>query len=535
MNSRSFVHIANFYTTHHQNIPLQFYGVGMSKQKINNLYQSLQLSGQLRPNKIAISFEGHNYSYLKFKQQVDVSIHCLQHHFQVKKGDILVLALGNCPEFCSLFYAAMALGAIVVPLSIKLKAEDSTSLLNNVNAKIVFYDPSSQPWLSEKQPSAQHQTSLPDWQFILRNADDRTNVQPIELPDVNHEDIAAIIYTSGTTGKAKGAVISHGNFLSAIQTYVDVLGLTEQDSTVLPIPICHITGLSALLCLFIHIGGTIYLQKRFHAADILDTVAKQQITFIHGSPTVFILLIQEARRHNNDSYPSLRMIACGAGHLNIGIMQQLSEIFLHAEIRPVYGLTETTSPATIFPEDVRRSNKQGSSGVAVPGLQLKVCDDYGNQLPHGQPGHLWLKGTMVINHYWQNPDINRQAFSDGWLYTGDIACIDEQGYLFIKDRSKDMINRGGEKIYSIEIENIFSTYPGVEDVAIVPMSSEIYGEEAIAFIVANQQQPLISDNIIQWLTGKIAKFKIPTKIIFMNKLPKNNNGKTNKNLLREQV
>lgn len=416
----------------------------MDNQRISNIYQSLQSSSAQYANKIALSFEGHNYSYQQFHQQVETSAKCMQYHYQIQKGDIIVLALGNRPEFCSLFYAAMALGAIVVPLSTKLKADDSMSVLKGINAKIVFFDPAYQPWLNKEQGVSSHQITLSDWQFTLRNIDNHLEHKPVSLAQVSGEDIAAIIYTSGTTGKAKGAVISHNNVLSAIQAYIDVLQLTEKDSTILPIPICHITGLSALLCLFIHIGGTIYLHNRFQASEILDAVNKQQITFIHGSPTVFILLIQEGKRRNELSgYPSLRMIACGAGHLNSGVIQQLSEVFPYAEIRPIYGLTETTSPASIFPHDVRQSNKQGSSGLAVPGLEFKICDDRNNELPKNKPGHLWLKGPMVINHYWQNPSINQQAFSNEWFYTGDIACIDEDNYLYIKDRSKDMINRGG--------------------------------------------------------------------------------------------
>lgn len=511
--------------------------MGISQPAITNLYQSLQQSVTARAEHMAICFEGHKYSYAQFNHNVSLNILCLTENFKLKKGDVIVLALGNRPEFCALFYAAMALGVIVVPLSTKLKSDDSHIILGSVNAEVVFFDPEHQPWLATSSiEKPHHRISLPNWQFMLRNADNNSLPKPTTKTTVTPDDIAAIIYTSGTTGSPKGAAITHGNFLHAITAYQGSLNLTAEDSTILPIPICHITGLSALLCLFIHIGGTIHLHQRFNAEEILKSVSQYNITFLHGSPTVFILLIQEAEKHlTKYNYSSLRMIACGAGHLNIGIIERLSELFPNTEIRPIYGLTETTSPASIFPQDARNSKKPGSSGLPIDGLECQIRDDSNHLLPAGETGHLWLKGPVVIKEYWKNNKANQQNFQNGWFYTGDIASIDNDGYLFIKDRSKDMINRGGEKIYCIEIENLISNYPGVKDVAIVPRHSEIYGEEAVAYIVAHKDKPLVSDNISQWLSDKIAKFKIPSKIIFIAELPKNTNGKTDKLSLRKKA
>ncbi|GKX50647.1 class I adenylate-forming enzyme family protein [Budvicia aquatica] len=511
--------------------------MAIAQPTIKHLYQSLQQSVEARGEHAAICFEGHRYSYAQFNHSVSLNILCLAENFKLKKGDVIVLALGNRPEFCSLYYAAMALGVIVVPLSTKLKSDDSQNILDSVDAEVVFFDPEYQPWLaSPSQTKPDHRISLSDWQFMLRNADNHTLPSPITDTAITSDDIAAIIYTSGTTGSPKGAAITHGNFLHAITAYQQTLNLTSKDSTILPIPICHITGLSALLCLFIHIGGTIHLHQRFNADEILKAISQYEITFLHGSPTVFILLTQEAEKHLTEyHYSSLRMIACGAGHLNIGIINKLSELFPNTEIRPIYGLTETTSPASIFPLDARESNKVGSSGLPIAGLECQIRDDSNRLLTTNEIGHLWLRGPVVIKEYWKNPQANQQYFQDGWFYTGDIASLDSDNYLFIKDRSKDMINRGGEKIYCIEIENLISNYPGVKDISIVPKHSEIYGEEAVAYIVAHQDSPLVSDNISQWLSDKIAKFKIPSKIIFIPELPKNTNGKTNKLLLRQKA
>lgn len=502
----------------------------MNKIPVNNLYQSLQQSVLLYGSKVALFSEEHQYSYKLFHKLVKNNAYLLANHYQLTKGDIIILAWGNRPEFCSLFYAAVSLGIIVVPLSSKLKRDDGCTIINQIDSKLTFYEQENNSWITEISPNS---ISLSEWQFLIRNADQiPTNI----LPEISPNDIAAIIYTSGTTGSAKGAVITHGNFLAAIDAYEERLGLTSNDSSILAIPICNITGLSALLCLFIHIGGTLHLHKRFNAELILETVQKNHITFIHGSPTVFILLLQEMQGRNNSyNCSSLRMIACGAGHLNIGIIDRISELFPSAEIRTIYGLTETTSPAAIFPQDVKRSKRIGSSGTFIRGVQYRITTNDGEILSAHQTGNLWLKGSVVINQYWCNEEANKKLIKDGWLNTGDIAVVDEDGYVYIKDRSKDMINRGGEKIYSIEIENLISGYPGVHDVAIIAENDDVYGEVPVAFIVADPNEPLLSANIIHWLTGKIAKYKMPTKIIFIDELPKNNNGKTDKRKLKNKL
>lgn len=491
---------------------------------------TLQHTESNNSTKTAIFYNEHKYSYQFLLNSVTLASGILQKHFHLSKGNIIVLALGNRPEFCTLFYAAMALGVIVVPLNTKFKTEDGITVLKSVKADVIFHENEQQNWIVTSQLGKT--ISLNEWQFLFRNFSDK--IHKIDCNGVKLQDTAAIIYTSGTTGSPKGTVITHGNFIAAITAYQKVLRLTANDSSILAIPIYNITGLSALLCLFIYIGGTLHLHQRFSVQQVLNTIDKHHITFLHGSPTVFILLTQ-LMNHQYDqlNVASLRMIACGGGHLNEGTLNDIFQSFPHAEIRPIYGLTETTSPATIFPINAKLSNKIGSSGTFVQGVEYKITDDNGKNLLNGEVGHLWLRGAVVISKYWQNDVVNKKSFKDGWLNTGDIAMIDQDGYLYIKDRSKDMVNRGGEKIYSIEIEDVISRYPGVKDVAMVPEKNAIYGEVPIVFIVSDKKTPLVSANIIHWLSDKIAQYKIPAKIIFVDEIPKNQNGKTNKLILRE--
>lgn len=492
----------------------------------SNIYQSLLQRAKVQPDAVAIVFEEQSWSYHQLLVKVNQTMLWLTTTVQLKKGDRIVLGWGNTIEFCQLFYAAVGLGIQVIPLSTKMKEFEGKEHLSCINADAVFWDDTYQPWLAQLSAKG---VSLSQWRNVIFT--DEINF----INQVNEEDPAVIIFTSGTTGAPKGAVITHKNILSAVYAYQETLKLSEHDKTILAVPIYHITGLSAILALFIHIGGTIYLHKKFNAKDIISTIAKEKITFLHGSPTVFILLIQKIKENksiNLERINSLKMIACGAGHLNEGTIKELSYIFAKTSIHSIYGLTETSSPATVFREDIRYSDKKSSSGTPVPGLQVTIRNDKGENLPANCTGNIWVKGDVVIQRYWPDSPANTTSFNDGWFFTGDIGYMDDDGFLYIQDRIKDMINRGGEKIYSIEVEDLISNYPGVNEVAVIPIESTIYGEEPIAFIIPENQVCLTSKEIIEWLKDRVPTYKVPVRIMFTRNFPRTWNGKISKKDLK---
>ncbi|EOV8086309.1 class I adenylate-forming enzyme family protein [Providencia rettgeri] len=492
----------------------------------SNIYQSLLQRAKVQPDAVAIVFEEQSWSYHQLLVKVNQTMLWLTTTVQLKKGDRIVLGWGNTIEFCQLFYAAVGLGIQVIPLSTKMKEFEGKEHLSCINADAIFWDDTYQPWLAQLTEKGM---SLSQWRNVILT--DEINF----INQVNEEDPAVVIFTSGTTGAPKGAVITHKNILSAVYAYQETLKLSEHDKTILAVPIYHITGLSAILALFIHIGGTIYLQKKFNAKDIISTIAKEKITFLHGSPTVFILLIQKIKENksiNLERFNSLKKIACGAGHLNEGTIKELSYIFAKTSIHSVYGLTETSSPATVFRDDIRYSDKKASSGTPIPGLEVAIRDDKGEDKPANTTGNIWVKGDVVIQRYWPDSPANTTSFNDGWFFTGDIGYRDDDGFLYIQDRIKDMINRGGEKIYSIEIEDLISNYPGVNEVAVIPIESTIYGEEPIAFIIPENQVCLTSKEIIEWLKDRVPTYKVPVRIIFTRNFPRTWNGKISKKDLK---
>lgn len=499
-----------------------------------NLYASLSSTSGLFPDKKALIEQSKEVTYKELKKMVDIFSYNLNKRFSVKKGDKVALLMVNSIDFCVSFYAIAKLGAISIPISTKSKSTELAHFLKDSEAKVLILN--SQWWPNVREvigaTKIQHcivtggctgaEGEIPIEELYLQHEDGVTSDAAADIFDT-----AVIMYTSGTTGTPKGAILSHFNLLHSIISYKRILGLTSEDSTIIPIPIFHITGLAALMGLFVHIGGTIYLQPYFNAYKVLETVQKYNITFLHGSPTIFILLLGEAEKFGE--LKSLRMAACGSANMPPDILAKIKKWLPQMEFHTVYGLTETSSPATIFPGDVYGSDKIGSSGLLIPGLEAKIVGDAGEELPANQPGELMLKGSVILEKYW---NIEHKDIEKKWFRTGDIAKFDEDGYLFIVDRKKDMINRGGEKIYSIEVENLLCSHPAVEEAAVVGVPDPVYGEVVKAVIVINKGCTLSEDEVKVWVSQKLAKYKVPKYVQFVDKMPHTNNNKINKKLLK---
>ena len=495
------------------------------------LYLSLAKTVESHPKKNLLIFSERTLTSTQFFNEVKCCI-----SFLIKsgfsKGDVIFNAMGTSIEFCVLLYAANALGIIVVPISTKIKTDEFQMLLGQLMPKVVFFDEDVQPFVNELLPAEKR--------ISLRLFSDFRAYDRIDIPltdGVKGSDPALLMFTSGTTSAPKGAVISNNNIKAAIEAYKDALKLSDLDSTILGVPIFHITGLIAILGLFVDIGGSIYLEKRFNAKEILQLIKEKNITFLHGSPTVFALLHKEYIKNGATSaLLSLKSIACGAGRLNQGIIQSLKHLFPNADVHSVYGLTESTSPFTIYRGDISNTKNCESSGTPSLGAKIQIRDDKGNILPANHPGHIFIAGPMVITHYFPNNESTKSLFDKEFLNTGDIGLLSDSGELFVKDRVKDVINRGGEKVFCPEVESIISTYPNIVEVALVAKNDEIYGEIPVAFIIANQDQKEIDhEDFKNFMKQHLAAYQRPVELYFVDELPRTNNGKINKRKLREIV
>ena len=344
------------------------------------------------------------------------------------------------------------------------------------------------------------------------------------------EKPAIIMFTSGTTSKSKGVLLKNYNIMHAVEVYRRTLGITERDVSVIATPIYHITGLVALLGLFVYTGGHLYLHKFFDGARIVEEARRYGFTFIHASPTAFNLIIQAGE--GTPSIESLRSFACGSSNMPKDKLRRLHRWLPKSSFHTVYGLTETTSPGTVFPEDAASSPYIGSSGLPVPGTRFKITDENGKELEDGQVGEICISGTLVPDGYYKQIS---DTLRDGWLRTGDLGYFNRDGYLFVVDRIKNMINRGGEKIWCFDVENELEMMDGIQDAAVTGIPDDLYGEVAAAVVCLEPGSGLKQESIQQYLGERIARYKVPVKIKIVDKVPQTPNGKTDKIAIRKML
>nr|WP_298090846.1 class I adenylate-forming enzyme family protein [uncultured Blautia sp.] len=492
------------------------------------LYDALCKTAQSFPDKTAIV---DNYdrscTYTDLLAKTDAFASYLYQKQNIHRNSHVALMMYNCLEFCVSFLALLKLGAVTIPLPSKYKKQEVSSLVEKADVSCIICDQDFYKWFEDFETQGIRRIACSD---IEKGYGLATYHSPETESPVCHDsfDDTIIMFTSGTTSQSKGVVIKNYNIMNAVATYQKILNITADDISVIPIPIYHVTGMVALLGLFIHCGGTLYLHKIFNARRVLQCVKEHNITFLHASPTVFSMLLEE--KDLFPSLPTLKQFACGSSNMPKEKLTAIHNWLPHSVFHTVYGLTETTSPATIFPGDASTSPYIGSSGFPVPGTVFEIRDDNGAPLKDGQIGEIWIHGNVVLTSYYKT---DTPSLKDGWLGTGDLGYFNEKGYLFVVDRKKDMINRGGEKICSFDVENEIYKLKGVNEAAVVGIPDDVYGEVAAALVKLGPGSDLDEPKIQALLHKKIAKYKIPKRILITDEIPLTPNGKIDKRAIRK--
>lgn len=496
-----------------------------------NIYADLfGTAGRLGEKTAIVGDNGISYSYNSFLDMVKQFSQYLYYDQRVRKGDHVALILRNTIEFCVALYALAKLGAVVIPVSTKFKPIEWKKLLSGLPVKLILteslYEESARAICEEDGPVVVSCKENDGFESVCMGREYEDD------PYANSawEDDFIIMHTSGTTGKSKGVVLTNFNIANAIVSYEKVLGVKEEDSTLIATPIYHVTGLIALLMLFIHCGGKVYLHSAFDAERVLESVKQEGITLLHASPTVFIMLLEQ--RKKQPKLPSLRIFACGSANMPPRIIRELNEWLPDMEFRTVYGLTESSSAGTAFPDDAAKSEKIGSSGIPVPGIDIKLLDSEGGEAAKGDAGELCMFGSVVLDRYYE---LEVDTLSrDGWFKTGDIARIDDDGYVYIIDRKKDMINRGGEKVWCNEVENAITRMPQVKEAAVIGVPDSRYGEAVMAVVELKDGSQLDITDLKEYLKPLLAKYKIPEYLEFVKAIPRTAGNKVDKKALRNK-
>jgi long-chain acyl-CoA synthetase len=454
-------------------------------------------------------------------------------------GDRVALFLGNCWEFLATVLACNRLGAIVVPIGTRQRRAELEFLLNDCAAKaLVFEAP-----LADAVPTPD---TLKEPLHLFATHGDAPGARPFSdllssaaraaaAPAISEEDTAVILYTSGTTGRPKGARLTHLGIIHSALSFARCYGLTEADRGIVAVPLSHVTGLVGVSLATMIVGGCVVLMRQaYKTPDFLELASRERITFSILVPAIYTLCAMhpELQRYDLSSW---RIGCFGGAPMPVPTIELLAKKLPHLQLLNAYGATETTSPATIMPRNCWREHMD-SVGQVVPCGEIKVLDEDGKPVPPGEPGELWIGGPMVVPGYWGRPEANQSEFVDGFWRSGDIGSLDAEGFVRIFDRRKDMINRGGFKIFSAEVENVLSGLAGVIECAIVGRPDPVLGERVHAFVVPREADSLTPDDIRAFCAERLADYKVPETVTLVSEsLPRNANGKIQKSVLRERL
>ena len=487
--------------------------------------------------------------------------HRLVDDFGVRKGDRVAIAMRNFPEWSIAFWAAAAVGAVVVPLNAWWTGPELEYGMSDSGSVVVFVDDERHERLRE------HYAALPDLRGVIVAKSEHELAAPArrfedvlgevdsdaELPDValDPEDDATIFYTSGTTGRPKGALGTQRNICTNLMSLVFASsraaarseagaapaaapGAGEQNAYLLSVPFFHATGCHSVLVANLAFGGKIVIMYRWDAGRALELIERERITTFGGVPAMVWQVLDHPDFATRD-ISSVKSIGYGGAPAAPELVRRIEAMFPGRTPSNGYGLTETSSVTTMN-SGTDYLLKPESVGVPVPVCDVKVVDDDGQALGSGDVGELWIKGPNVVKGYFNKPEATDASFTDGWLHSGDVARIDDEGFVFIVDRAKDMVIRGGENVYCVEVEAALFEHPAVSDAAVIGIPHQVLGEEVGAIVQLAPGKAVTEDELKAHVAERLAAFKVPVRIWFRDEpLPRNPAGKILKRDLRTEL
>jgi len=471
------------------------------------------------PDHRAIIFEDTSLTYSQLNSAANGIANALKAN-GINRGDRVGLYLPNIPGFAICYLAILKLGAIAVSINTMFKSDEVKYIVNDSEPKIIFT-------VADLVPNIPL-TDCPSVQNIVINLDSwmnqaSTDFEPTEMDE---HDPAVLLYTSGTTGFPKGATLSHGNVISNAQSTVHHAGFTHDDRMILFLPLFHVFGQNFIMNATFTVGGTLVLHRRFILDEVLNSIQKHRVTMFFGVPTIFITLLNTDLSKYDLS--SIRYDFSAAATMPQEISRAWTERF-GRRIYEGYGLTEC-SPFACYNHDSH--HKFGSVGTAIRGSQIKILDAGDHEVPRGEWGEICIRGPGVMVGYWNRAGDTEFALRNGWLHSGDIGMMDDEGYVFIMDRLKDMINAAGFKIWPAEVEQFLYQHEAIKEVAVYGVPDPIKGEAVKAAVVLKKGAHATSDEIIAFCRERIAAYKVPSVVEFLNELPKSATGKILKRVLR---
>jgi fatty-acyl-CoA synthase len=490
----------------------------------------------LTPDKEAVVDGERRLNYNQLNRRVNRLASALQAS-GLQLGDRISILSYNCIEFVEVIVAAAKLGLILVPLNWRLTPTELAFNLNDSGAETLFFDAD----LVELADGVKGTTPLK--RFIVFGEkqisqarayesllSEQTESEPETQPAPNLDTPHIIMYTAGTTGRPKGAVLSQGaSFWNVVNLNV-ALDFTSDDRNLLVLPMFHIGGIGLFTLPMLYDGGTVIIQRTFDPVKTLALLEQERITLFFGVPAIFLALIQHPQ-FDARAFKNVRLVMSGGAPLPVSLVKQYHEAGI--VLQQGFGMSEAApSIATLAKELALK--KAGSIGRALMHLEARIVDDHMSVVPTGDVGELVIRGPNLLQGYWNRPEATEEAFTGGWFHTGDLARMDADGELYIVERKKDMFISGGENVYPAEVEDTIFELTQVAEVAVFGIEDERWGEVGRAVVALKEGQKLTVEQIIDHLKGRLAKYKIPKSVVFVEQLPRNAAGKVLKTVLRQE-
>ena len=503
----------------------------------------LELSAQKYPDKEAAWYQDEWKTFSELETMANKVANYLKEQ-GIRRGDRVALLYENSFDYIAAYYGILKAGAVTVALNTETTSDALQYLLTNSGAKAIIanqsfskhlvpaipYIPELQHVIIKQKDLKQHEDLKRFHQVHLEEIYDSGNgehpgVRSIDL------DLASIVYTSGSTGKSKGVVLRHYNIVANTVSIVEYLELTKEDRIMVVLPFYYIYGKS-LLNTHYFVGGSVALDNRFAFPNvILDTMKKTEATGFSGVPSTFMILLNRSTV-KKQKFPSLRYLTQAGGPMAPAVQKEVVETFNPAKLFVMYGATEASARLSYLdPKDLPR--KWGSIGKAIPNVDLFVADEEGRELPQGEVGELVARGSNFMEGYWKDQEETDNVMRHGVYYTGDLGRMDEEGFLYVVGRTKDMIKVGGERVSAKEIEEIILELKSVQETAVIGVEDPILGEAIKAFVIGAPGNGLKEDDVMNHCKKRLPPYKVPKYVEVVKELPKNESGKILKPVLRE--
>src|SRR3954464_3853857 len=489
-----------------------------------NLAQLLTETAARHGDRTALKLDDAELSYAAFEEGASRVAGLLEDR-GLRRGDRVGVMLPNVPYFPVVYYGILRAGGVVVPMNVLLKGREVEYYLSDPKAKLVF------AWGEFAEAAETGAKAAGADCVLVKPGEFEEQVGAAEaiteVADRDAGDTAVILYTSGTTGKPKGAELTHANLTRNSRLVVDSLAqISHEDVTLGALPLFHSFGQTCGMNACVSIGATMTMVPRFDPEKALEVIQRDKVTIFQGVPTMYNGMLHCDRRGEFD-VSSLRLCMSGGSAMPEELMRSFEEAF-GCIILEGYGLSETSPVASFNHPD--RERKPGSIGTPIQGVEMKLVDDDGNDVPAGEIGEIVIKGHNTMKGYWNRPDATEEAIKDGWFHSGDMGKVDDDGYFFIVDRKKELIIRGGYNVYPREVEEVLYEHPAVQEAAVVGVEDEKMGEEVGAAVVLKKGEDVDADELKKYCKENLAGYKYPRKIWVVDELPK---GPTGKILKRE--